>query len=216
MALDPLELRLKQFEIYRSEDKHECTLLSQRITAFLTSQSFLVVATGAVYANLYLKQDPTHTGPVPAVADPIPIVTFIALFAIALAIIAFTAIVIGCLVLRRWHQFGARLVAMDKRRGEDFLKGFHFNRKQADWAHFFSMDVFNTAIPFVFLTGWICVIAKLHSSWVILLSRSWFAMLILWLGTLALIVWYPDLFRVGKIDDSDLEKVVQPSLTQGS
>jgi hypothetical protein len=174
------------------EDQHECALLSQRISAFLVSQSFLVVASGAVYSNLYGKTWST------------PIVTLIAGFAIVLAVVALTAIRIGCSALRRWHAFGNALLTEDSAAKDCFLKGFHLGRVQADKAHFWSMDVFNTAIPIAFLTGWIGVIAILHPSprWLIPLG-------LLWVVVVCVNIWWlPRVVVIGKegnFEASDFE-----------
>ena len=180
MNLDNCEIRLKQFETYRKEDQHECTLLSQRVAAFLVSQSFLVIATTAVYSSTSDK------GP--------KIATFIAMFAVVLALIASIAIAIGCRVLRRWHEFGTKLLAADAQDG--YLKGFHFNRRQADLAHILSMDVFNIAIPIAFLTGWMYVVGRLHPEYV-------FWLLLIWAGDLVFVFLIARTFKVGEINDHD-------------
>jgi hypothetical protein len=204
------DLRIKQFETYRKEDQHECTLLSQRTSAFLTSQSFLAVATGAVYSNLYGKTWST------------PIVSFIAGFAIVLAMHASLAIRIGCFVLRRWHNFGNCLLAADK---EGYLDGFHLNRDQPDGAHFWSMDVFNAGVPLVFLAGWIAVIFVLHLGyWSHLALAGLFAAWVCWtlfilclphvaLPALRLPKWRllnTIRFTAGSIDPHDFDLIVPP------
>jgi len=155
MEKDLRDRRLKQFETYRAEDKHECSLLSSRLTALLTSQSFLAVAAASVYAKL---NPPENTR----------IVTGIAILAFLLAVVTSLAICIGCNVLRRWHEFGGALLKQDEDRDQRrILRGFHTKRRQVDLRHWLSMDWLHAFMPFAFGTAWSVLVGFLHGwlSW---------------------------------------------------
>jgi hypothetical protein len=143
--------RLAEFANYRDEDRHECNLLSARVGALLTSQSLLATAAAILY---------NHDGKGGAQFLVIPVITTMAL---VMNLFAFLAIGIGCEVMRGWHAHGAALLAADKEDG--FLKGRTLNRKQPDWRHALSTDLFNLGMPVCFGTGWFAVVAQAYLGW---------------------------------------------------
>jgi hypothetical protein len=172
------DCRIKQFETYRSEDKHECNLLSVRVESLLTSQSFLVAAVAIFY-----RADPSHSqrweiG--------------IAVVALIVAVNASFAICIGCRMLHMWHRLGNALVQTDNGNWgqqpdpDNYLLGMYLPRHQVDWKHRISMDVFNLAMPIVFGAAWAMFIGvTIHRR---NLSIALFAGGLLWIISL-IVVW---------------------------
>lgn len=190
MELDPAherrrELRLKQFEMYRNEDKHECTLTAQRLMALLASQALLAAAAAAAVKS-GLEHPDAGLG-----EHAKAIVLGIGILAMVLAMSATIAISIGCCVLRLWHDHGRELLAVDKK-SENFLRGFHLNRVQPDLGHLVSIDFFSEFTPFAISAAWMVLIVSLDKS-------------LSWLGAPGcrkwiflsgwLIVWIAPLFR---------------------
>jgi hypothetical protein len=58
--MGPEDRRLRQFEYYRAEDRHECSLISTRVGALLTTQSLLAAVAAVTYNH------PVATGCAPS------------------------------------------------------------------------------------------------------------------------------------------------------
>jgi len=78
--------------------------------------------------------------------------------ALAVCILSFVALAIGCRILRKWHRHGERLIKEDKGRPPPELMHLHLDRDQPDWHHTVSMDVFVLGLCSVFIAFWIFAI----------------------------------------------------------
>src|ERR1039458_6470857 len=120
---DDSRIILAKYDAYKGGDRDECTLLSSRVSALLTSQTLF----GVVAAAVYQVEGHKLVGPIRLVAA----------MAFVMNWIASVSIVIGCQVMRAWHLHGSELIAQDTR---SVLAGYRLERKNPDWLHFFSMD----------------------------------------------------------------------------
>ena len=138
------------FHQYRDEDNHELQLITSRLNALLTSQSFLLAAAAGVFFGF--KSDPSMQN--------LLLVSVIAALALLIAASAAMAITIGCSVLRAWHRKGTALIAEDEEKEDEkqVLKGLHLHRKRPDLNHILSVDVCFQLPPYVFSGLWIAVI----------------------------------------------------------
>src|SRR5580658_3463347 len=137
---------LDRYRMYREEDRHECGLLSTRVTGLLTSQT--------IFAGIvtFIYQAPVTQG------DPVPraaILICVACLACVMAYLACVAICVGILVLRGWHLLGRILEDSDTKH---VLDGYHLKRRQPDPLHTLSVDWFNIGLPICFGAAWIAVI----------------------------------------------------------
>ena len=157
---------LARLHTYQQQDQHECGLVSSRLNAMLTSQSFFVTA-GAI---LYTAARPT---PIAPNGDELRTVLLpVAILGAFTAVMAGLAIGIGCYILRRWHHLGAALIANPDNRlplalPAEAIDGCHLDRHRpssVDWWHTLSLDLFAHSLPIAFLIFW-CVVIR----WLILL-----------------------------------------------
>lgn len=86
----------KAFKAYRDEEKHECTLLQNRINALLASQSLFSTGYAIVFVNdFWLSRT---------------IALLLAIAALVLDVIYLRAIICGCRIQDRWHAQGKALL----------------------------------------------------------------------------------------------------------
>jgi hypothetical protein len=169
--------RLEKFEIYRGEDRHECNLLSMRVNALLTSQSFFLIAWVILYTNvLNLKNSDAQKV---HLDDAGNLLRAIALVAILTALLIGAAIVIGCCVIRKWHDHGRALALETHSGGDDDIDGCYLKTRGLhqpdetrwyrrmlfrDWQHALSIDLLGLVLPLSFVIFWGVVLWKVNLS----------------------------------------------------
>lgn len=127
---------LTAYENYRAEDRHECFLISERVSAFLQSQSLLVAGAGLLFSSGY--------GGRPLLA--------LCLLGCVLSVLSLISISIGCHILRMWHR---AMVGEVARAPQCFRIG---RQPQPDRYHRWSMDVFSVGMVVCFLLFWIAAL----------------------------------------------------------
>lgn len=139
--------RLERFQLYRDEDKHECNLISLRVSALLTSQSLFLTASAILYSN--------------AIFGKKTVLISIAILALSTSALALNEIWIGCRVLSKWHELGRRLIAEDRQSHSDAeLEGCYIERDRHDLS-FKSVDRFSIGLAGFFCLFWIATIGWL-------------------------------------------------------
>ena len=136
--------RFQKFQVYRDEDKHECNLNAVRVNALLSSQSLLLVSSAILYSSQTALQKK-------------PVLLTIAVLGLAVSILAYNAIRIGCRVLHKWHDLGMKLIQEDNDAGpgNEELKGCYLDRNQPDKDHIWSVDRFSKGMAVLFCAFWI-------------------------------------------------------------
>jgi hypothetical protein len=176
----------QKIEMYRNEDKHECSLLIARINALLTSQSFFLIAGVILYTSLLNYYKPSEGKPadalLPSAAKPISVLTsVIALVAFTTAILAGTAIVIGCRILRLWHSLGKELIqALRNDSGWAGIDNWFLKRNQPDDSHTLSMDIFGIGLASVFVIFWAVVLCWLGNLACIVIGTAVLVLAVAW------------------------------------
>jgi hypothetical protein len=167
--------RLKQFDVYREEDRHESNLISGRLSSLLLSQTLLATV-AAVVSSL----PPDRQTLIPRIE------TLIAVLGFAMACIASIGICIGCRILHAWHEHGRALREDDK---DELLKALFLDREMPDLRHKFSVELLNLGIPVLLGTGWLllpvlvwsrscatawaCAAGAVFLAWIVLLVLVW-------------------------------------------
>jgi hypothetical protein len=140
---------LEKFQIYREEDKHECNLLSTRINALLTSQSLFLAAAAVLYSMSQAREGEHRL-----------LLALLAFIGLAATVLTGIAILIGCRVLRRWHEHGSKLLLNEGYKND--IDGCYLkDRKQPDLGHKVSIEIFGISLPLIFAVFWLFVIAGL-------------------------------------------------------
>ena len=144
---ESLPARLEKLKFYRSETQHEFNLLSNRVGAYITSQSFLVIA----YATSLGNTNPRWGS------------LFRLVFPIALAIVGLTTSLLvwpgiqgACTTIELWREKLERLYARDPRLDDYRVArplGTSRQGKSIDTIHVRSL-LFARWAPAVFAAAW--------------------------------------------------------------
>ena len=147
------EVNLKKLSFYRSEIKHEFTLLSSRMNAYVTSQSFLMIA----FASAMNNTNP-HWGKMFTLVFPVGL----ALLGMVTSLRAYQGIVAAVHTIASWHgkqnQLFENDLAMDDYRVQRSRPIFEPD-SSVDAVHQSSLT-FAQFTPRVFLIAW-CLFSAL-------------------------------------------------------
>jgi hypothetical protein len=161
----PPGAKLEKLNYYRSEDRHEWTLLSNRLSSYITSQSFLVTS----YAIAMGNQNPKWSGYFTLLFP-----SLIAILGLATSWRACPGITGAIKIIALWHRKERRLFLLDPTAAgespprdpsmEDFDDGRPRTRSRLigndaiDDIHDRSLR-FAVAAPWLFGTTWILLLA---------------------------------------------------------
>ncbi|HWY88643.1 MAG TPA: hypothetical protein VNX28_18160 [Gemmataceae bacterium] len=127
------------FKHFREEERYEVGLASGRLASLLASQAFLFTAWAILHG---------HTETPKLILIVVPAVAF------SICLVAFMAILVAVLIIRRWQSHGNRLIRTDRE-----LMDYHVDRQPGDWYHIFGVDVFSLLIPVLFMGLWLTILA---------------------------------------------------------
>ena len=129
------------FKHFREEERYEVGLASGRLASLLASQAFLFTGWAIIHGQ-------TGTNSPKLVLITVPAVAFV------ICLVAFFAILVAVIVIRRWQWHGYRLVSEDQNADPPELMNFHLNRKPGDWYHMAGVDLFSLVISIAFMILW--------------------------------------------------------------
>jgi hypothetical protein len=141
------DVKLEKLRFYRAEIQHEFNLLSNRVNAYITSQSFLVVGFALAMGNLN-----PHWGSLFRLIFP----PALALLGIATSIQAWPGIRGACDSISLWREKQQRLFEHDPS-----MDDYRIERPIVQSSQGRSMDIiherslwFAKCCPWIFATGW--------------------------------------------------------------
>ena len=148
MTADDHRAKLAKLEFYRSEIKHEFGLLSGRVSAYLASQSFLVIAFVSAMGNSNPRWGTLFTLIVPSA---------LAMLGLALSLRAHGAIEAAVETIALWHLKQNRLFEDDPLMDDYRVQrpGASERGAAVDAVHRRSL-AFSRMVPRIFLVAW-CV-----------------------------------------------------------
>jgi len=148
---------MERLKVNRERHDHEWILLSGRVNSLLASQSFLIVASTALYHPL-MENQPSDSS---ALAE-----LFLALLGLIICIFSSVVISINCRVIRDWHKHLNHLYVEDVNYAPiDTLKGLHIPRNHPDILHTISTDIFSVGLPVIFGVFWLTLLIYAHSNY---------------------------------------------------
>jgi hypothetical protein len=140
------------FEYVRSESKHEHSLLTGRVTWYITCQSFLLTAYAVSYAN---NKGPNWFSNL-----------LLPFLAIVITIPAFSMIYGATATIEMWSELRVELLKKHDELTAILISRWHPNRLSKDSIHFRALW-FPKFIPFLFATVWLVIaFFSYQSPWV--------------------------------------------------
>lgn len=135
---------MEKWQAYREEDKHECDLLSTRINALLTSQTFMLATAAVVYS---VKLEGRKA-----------LLMLLAFAGFLTVVLTGVAICQGCRVVRAWHKFSEDLLRDPELKSKVEGCYLHCRRPMPDGVHIWSIEVFGAGLSILFGVLWLVLI----------------------------------------------------------
>lgn len=135
----------ERLDFYRREIHYEMGMLSSRANAYLTAQSFLVIAFASSMANLNPAWGEVFTLVIPAL---------LALLGLVNSLHAWPGIQASSEIIRHWHFKQTQLLRSDPQMGHAYDESPLFSEHESDRASFDKSLMFFRRTPFLFAVFW--------------------------------------------------------------
>ena len=149
-----------RLDFYRREIHYETSLLSNRTNAYLTAQSFLVIAFASSMANLNPRWGELFTLVVP---------TLMAILGIFSSLHAWPGFRASYVIIDHWHFKQSHLLRSDPVMGEAYDDSPLFNEKESSQQGYRKSLMFSMRTPWLFVIFWallagFCIYVQLTNS----------------------------------------------------
>jgi len=134
-----------RLDFYRREIQYETTLLSNRTNAYLTAQSFLVIAFASSMANLNPRWGELFTLIVP---------TMMAVLGIFSSLHAWPGFRASWVIIDHWHFKQSHLLHSDPVMGKAYDDSPLFNEKESSQKGYRKSLMFSMRTPWLFVIFW--------------------------------------------------------------
>ncbi|KQB52265.1 hypothetical protein AQS70_15100 [Pseudomonas endophytica] len=134
-----------RLDFYRREIQYETTLLSNRTNAYLTAQSFLVIAFASSMANLNPRWGELFTLIVP---------TMMAVLGIFSSLHAWPGFRASWVIIDHWHFKQSHLLRSDPVMGNAYDDSPLFNEKESSQKGYRKSLMFSMRTPWLFVIFW--------------------------------------------------------------
>ena len=140
----------ERLDFYRREIQYETSLLSNRTNAYLTAQSFLVIAFASSMANLNPEWGKLFTLVVPCL---------MALLGIVSSLNAWPGIRAAYLIIDHWHFKQSNLLHSKPAMGLAYDESPLFNELESSHKGFCKSLLFSMRAPWLFMVFWVLLAA---------------------------------------------------------
>lgn len=137
-----------RLDFYRREIQYETTILANRTDAYLSAQSFLVIAFASCMANLNPKWGPLFTLVVP---------TMLALLGVLSTLNAWPGIRGSYSIIDHWHFKQSQLLRSEPQMGHSFDEYPLFTETEASHRGYRKSLMFSLRTPWLFLVFWVAL-----------------------------------------------------------
>ncbi|MFV3415934.1 hypothetical protein ACQCLI_09630 [Pseudomonas nitroreducens] len=145
----------ERLDFYRREIHYEMGMLSSRTNAYLTAQSFLVIAYASSMANLNPAWGEVFTLVIPGL---------LALLGLVNSLHAWPGIQASSDIIHHWHFKQTQLLRSEPKMGRAYDESPLFSERESDRASFDKSLLFSRRTPFLFAGFW--GLMALFSLWV--------------------------------------------------
>lgn len=135
-----------RLDFYRREIQYETSLLSNRTNAYLTAQSFLVIAFASSMANLNPEWGELFTLVVP---------TLMAILGILSSLHAWPGFRASWVIIDHWHFKQSHLLRSDQVMGKVYDDFPLFNEKESSQKGYRKSLMFSMRTPWLFVIFWV-------------------------------------------------------------
>ncbi len=151
----------ERLDFYRREIQYETSLLAGRTNAYLTAQSFLVIAYASSMANSNENWGALFTLVVPALFTLLGIIN---------SLHAWPGIRASATIIEHWHYKQVQLLHSDPEFGHAYDDSSLFSEQEASWENTYKSLSFFLRSPWLFIVFW--SVLGLFSVWLQLPSAK--------------------------------------------
>lgn len=138
----------ERLDFYRREIHHEIGLLSSRTNAYLTAQSFLVIAYASSMSNLNPAWGEVFTLVIPALLSLLGLIN---------SLHAWPGIRASSEIIQHWHFKQTQLLRSDPQMGRAYDESPLFSERESNRASFDKSLLFSRRTPFLFSGFWVAL-----------------------------------------------------------